>query len=306
MYKNNEIMITGASGMVGKELQNFFPGAFLVTHKQFDLTNQTDVNRLFNCVKGIKCIIHLAARVGGILDNMAYPAEYFDDNVLMNTLMVKYAHRCGIERFIGVLSSCIFPNELPEDKYPLKLENLFEGPPAPTNFSYGFAKRCLAVQIDAYNKQYGTEYNYVMPCNLYGPNDKFDHGRSHFVPALIKKIIEAEDAGKTSITLMGDGTPLRQFMHARDFAYVLKYMIDNGIYENLNVANDENLSIIEMARIALKGTGNDHWDITFSGEEKGQHRKDICNMRLKQCIPGLKFTKLEDGVKEIYELLRSK
>lgn len=296
-------MITGSNGLVGSEFCKLFPNCIKISHKDYDLTNENEVKLLFFKHKP-KCVVHLAAKVGGVLDNIANPAVYYDDNILMNTFMVKHSYLNGAERFIGILSSCIFPNKT--KSYPLKLEQIHDGAPTSTNFSYGYAKRCLAVQIDSYNKQYGTKYNYVMPSNMYGENDKIDPQKSHFIPALIQKIIKANKENKDHIVLLGDGSPLRQFMYAGDLAYILKYMIDHKIYENLNIANDENLSIDNMAKIVLKVTGNSHLKIIYMpNTPNGQHRKDICNKRIKELIPNFSFTKLEDGVKRVYKSFTS-
>lgn len=302
MYKDDEILITGSNGLVGSELKKLYPNAICVTHKEYDLTNENDVKYMF-FKHSPKCVIHLAARVGGVLDNIENPAVFFDQNILMNTFMVKHAYLNNIERFVGILSSCIFPDV--SDSYPMELSQLHDGAPTATNFSYGYAKRCLAVQIDAYNKQYGTKYNYIMPSNMYGENDKLDPKKSHFIPALLMKIKKAVADKKDHITLLGDGSPLRQFMHAKDLAATIKYMLDNDIYENLNVANDENLSIDEMAKICLDATGNSHLKIVYEpNTPNGQHRKDISTKRLKELMPNYQFTKLADGAKAMYNTLK--
>ena len=296
--KEEKILITGSNGMVGQEMKLLYPNAIHITHKDFDLTSENDIKYLFYLYKP-DVIIHLAARVGGVMDNIKLPATYFDDNILMNTLLLKYARINNVEHFIGILSSCIFPN-IVED-YPMVEEVLHLGPPAPTNFSYGYAKRAMATQIDVYNQQYGTKYNYVIPCNMYGKNDKIDDVKSHFIAALITKIKHAVEHDEDSITLYGDGTPLRQFMYAKDLAIILKYMIDNNIYDNLNIATEENLTIDEMAKIALKVTNNEHLEIKYdSSKPNGQYRKDISIEKLKKVIPNYKFITIEEGIKKIY------
>ena len=159
---NKKILVTGGTGMVGKHLQEILPDASYVG-SQFDLRDWITVDSLLDKLKP-DCIIHLAAKVGGIQENIEKPAEFFDDNILMNTNIWKASHKHGVKKFIGILSTCIYPDVV--ETYPMKEEDLFLGPPAKTNFSYGYAKRCLAVQIEAYNKQYNTEYNYLIPCNL--------------------------------------------------------------------------------------------------------------------------------------------
>ena len=292
-----KILVTGGSGMVGKSLQELIPEASYISSKDCDLTNPIEVELLIKTHKP-EVIIHLAAKVGGIIDNINKPAEYFDDNVLMNTLLLKSAHKYGVERFIGILSTCIYPDKV--ETYPMSEEMLHLGPPTPTNFSYGYAKRSLAVQIDAYNKQYGTKYQYLIPCNLYGEHDKFGEN-SHFVAALVKKIHNAKVAGENKITLFGTGKPLRQFMYSNDLAMTIKGCIDKGIYDNFNVATRENISIDEIARIALKACDAEHIEIEYdSTKPDGQYRKDVDVIKFKELFPDFENTKLEDGVRKVY------
>lgn len=294
-YKN--ILVTGGSGMVGKSLKELIPQASYISSKDCDLTNPIEVELLIKTHKP-EVIIHLAAKVGGIIDNINKPAEYFDDNILMNTLLLKSAHKYGVERFIGILSTCIYPDSV--IKYPMSESMLHLGPPTPTNFSYGYAKRSLAVQIDAYNKQYGTKYQYLIPCNLYGEHDKYGDN-SHFVAALIKKIHNAKISGHDKMTLFGTGTPLRQFMHSNDLAMIIKKCLDDNIYENFNVATEENVSIDEIARIALKACDAEHIGIEYdSTKPDGQYRKDVSIDRLKNLIPDFSAISLYDGIKDTY------
>lgn len=299
MYQEYEILITGSNGLVGLELKKLYPNAFHITREECDLTNETDIIRMFDSYTP-KVVIHLAAKVGGILDNIDKPAEYFDDNIIMNTLLIKHAKENKVERFIGILSSCIFPDVM--ENYPLSEDDLHAGPPPLTNFSYSYAKRCMAVQINAYNQQYDTKYNYLIPCNMYGENDKIDIQNSHFITALLVKIKNAELNGDDSITLFGDGTPLRQFMHSKDLANIIKIIIDNEIYDNLNIATNENLTIHEMAMIALKATNNEHLKIKYDNTKpNGQFRKDISTKKLHDIIPSYEFVNLFDGIKSVYK-----
>ena len=218
----------------------------------------------------------------------------------MNTLLINEARKAGVERFIAILSTCIFPDSLPDDHYPMKEEYMHLGPPTPTNFSYGYAKRSMAVQIEACNKQYGTKYQYLIPCNLYGEHDKYGDN-SHFVAALIKKIHNAKISGHDKMTLFGTGTPLRQFMHSNDLAMIIKKCLDDNIYDNFNVATEENVSIDEIARIALKACDAEHIDIEYdSTKPDGLYRKDVSIDRLKTLIPDFSAISLYDGIKETY------
>jgi GDP-L-fucose synthase len=296
-----KIVVTGGSGMVGKSLKKIMPNAIYLSSKDYDLTSEEGIRKMYETHKP-NCVIHLAAKVGGIIDNIKKPGEYFVDNVLMNTLLLEYARKNNVERFVGILSTCIYPDVV--KKYPMKEEDLHKGPPTPTNFSYGYAKRSLAVQIDAYNQQYGTKYQYLIPCNLYGEYDKFGEN-SHFIAALIKKIHYAKINKEENITLFGSGKPLRQFMYSNDLAYVIKKCIEEGIYENFNVSTEENLSINDMAEIALESCDAKHLKIVYDSEKPdGQYRKDVSNSRMKEIIPELKVTNLSDGIKKTYEIVK--
>ena len=242
------ILVTGGSGMVGKSLKKYLPDAMYLSSQDCDLTNEDKVKSLMVENK-FDVVIHLAAKCGGIIDNMTKPENYFTENIQMNTNIVKWSRLTGVERFIGILSTCIYPDKVVN--YPMTEEMLHSGPPTPTNFSYGYAKRCLAVHIEACNKQYGTKYQYLTPCNLYGENDKFGEN-SHFIAALVKKIVKVEKEGGDTLNLFGSGKALRQFMHSDDLAWVIKECLDKQIYENLNVATEDNLTIKDMAQIALE------------------------------------------------------
>ena len=251
MLKGKNILVTGGSGMVGKSLKKILPNATYLSSSEFDLTKELDVIKMYTTYKP-DVVIHLAAKVGGIIDNINKPSDYFVDNVMMNTLLVDHAYKFKVSRFIGILSTCIYPDKV--DTYPMTEDMLHQGPPTPTNFSYGYAKRCLAVQIDACNKQYGTKYQYLTPCNLYGENDKFGEN-SHFISALVKKIVKMEKSGGSTLELFGTGKPLRQFMHSDDLAWVIKECVEKDIYESFNVATEDNLSIKEMVDISLDYCG---------------------------------------------------
>ena len=146
-------------------LQDILPEATYVSSSAYDLTDMVSVKEMMIDFEP-DIVIHLAARVGGIMDNMKYPVQYLEENILMNTNVLKACHEFNVEKVISILSTCIYPDVV--DTYPMKEEDLFNGPPAPTNFSYGFAKRCMAAHIDSYVKQYDKKWCYLIPCNLYG------------------------------------------------------------------------------------------------------------------------------------------
>lgn len=300
--KKNKIVVTGGSGMVGNSLKLILPEAAYLSSKDYDLTSEKGVVQMYQDLKP-SVVIHLAAKVGGIIDNIDKPYTYFTDNVLMNSLLIEHARKSDVKRFIGVLSTCIYPDVV--ENYPMKEDKLHDGSPTPTNFSYGYAKRCMAVQIDACNNQYGTNYQYLTPCNLYGHFDNYENeNKMHFVSALIKKIHLAKINGNDKITLFGTGNPLRQFMHSDDFANVIKKCIDDNIYENFNVATEENISINEIAKIALRACEATHLKIEYdSSKPDGQFRKDVNVDLLKKIIPDFKPIDLYSGIKNTYDYI---
>lgn len=293
-----KILVTGGSGMVGKSLKKILPDATYLSSSDCDLTKEDKVLSLMTNVK-FDVVIHLAAKVGGIIDNISKPDDYFVDNIQMNTNIVKWSRITGVKRFIGILSTCIYPDKV--SNYPMTEDMLHQGPPTPTNFSYGYAKRCLAVQIDACNTQYGTKYQYLTPCNLYGENDKFGEN-SHFIAALVKKIVKMEKDGDSTLELFGTGKPLRQFMYSDDLAWVIKECLDKDIYESFNVSTEENLSIREMAEIALNSCGLKNYKINFDPTKPdGQYRKDVSIEKLKGLLPKFKTLHLGEGIKKVYD-----
>ena len=293
-----KILVTGGTGLVGTYLKKILPEATYVSSKDYNLLDKKDVQRMFSDIKPRK-IIHLAARVGGVHHNIQEPVKYFEENLLMNTFVLQESFLNKVESFLGILSSCIYPNDV--KNYPIKEENLLEGAPHQDLFSYSYAKRCLAIQIDAYNKKYNTKYNYLIPCNLYGEYDKFDPIEGHFVGALIEKIINAKKSRSKSIEIFGDGTPYRQFMHARDLAQIIKMTILKNIFLSFNVATDENYTIKKIVEIALEACNIQNLNIYFDkSKPNGQLRKDIDITNLKKLFPDFTPINLIDGIKEIY------
>lgn len=296
-----KILVTGGSGLVGNHLQEILPAATYISSKDYDLTSESDVKNLLE--DKWDHIVHLAARVGGILENIDYPAEFIEQNLLMNTLLLKYARINNIPRLTAILSTCIYPDV--HDKYPLAEEDLHNGAPQKSNFAYAVAKRALAVQIDAYNQQYDCGYNYLIPCNLYGEFDKVDEKRSHYLTALIGKIINAERTGENRINLIGTGKPLRQFLYAGDLAQVIKFCIENNVTESFNVATNDNLSIRQIAEIALRACALETLQINFdNASPDGQFRKDVSNEKMKNVLPDFQFTPLENGIRRVFEYYR--
>jgi len=290
-----KILVTGGNGLVGKHLQDILPEAVYVSSKDYDLTQSYQVHRLMYKERP-DIVIHLAARVGGILDNITNPVDYLEQNILINTNVLKHCHQFNVSKVISILSTCIYPDVV--DTYPMKEEVLFNGPPPPDNFAYAMSKRCMATQMDSYVKQHNKQWSYLIPCNLYGEHDKYEEHHSHFVSALIKKIHEAKD----SVEIWGTGKPLRQFMYAGDLARVIKYMIDNDVVDNFNVAPDYVHSIEEITKIGMESCGKGDLKIVYDNTKPdGQYRKDVDSSKLISVMKDFKFTSLEEGIRRVYD-----
>ena len=288
------VLVTGGSGLVGRHLKDIEPNYFYVS-SEYDLLNTYSIDSMFDKYSP-DVVVHLAARVGGIVDNITNPVDYYEQNVLMNTNLVKKCHEYGINRLIVMGSSCSYPNVV--DSYPMKEGSLFDGRPPSDNFSYAISKRALISHIDSYVKQYKKNWCYLIPCNLYGEHDKYEEHHSHFISALIKKIYESVD----TINIWGTGKPLRQFMYAGDLAKVIRYMIKNNIVDNFNVAPNFNYSIEEMTKIGLKACGREDLEIVYDKTKPdGQYRKDIDSSKLLSVLKDFKFTSLEEGIRRVYD-----
>ena len=290
--------------MVGRELKKLLPNAITPSSKELNLTNSESVKQYFKDSK-FDYVIHLAAYVGSLHDNIENKTSYFDENILMNTLITKYAYENGVKNFLGILSTCIYPNNI--SNFPIKESQLHSGAPHYDLMSYAYAKRSHAVQLKAYKESFNVNYNYLIPCNLYGVVSKKHEKRSHFVNDLIFKIIKAQKNNQDFITLFGDGTPLRQFMHASDLAKIILFYITQGCNESFNVAPNINMSVEQIAKTAINVCSKKDMNIKYDNSKpNGQYRKDVDTSIFKNNIKDFTFKSLSEGIKEIYELYESK
>lgn len=293
-----KILVTGGTSTVGKHLKQILPQAVYLNSTDCDLTDYTQTIGKFKEVSP-DVVVHLAALVGGIQDNINRPVQYLEQNILINTNTIKAAHQVGTTKLIALASTCIFPDVV--ENYPITEDDIFNGAPTPTNFEYAYSKRCMIAQLEAYNKQYKTDYCYITPSNLYSELDGHKQEKAHYVAALLDKIIEQEYIGGNTIELLGTGKPLRQFTYAGDIADILKLMIENNIYNSFNISNPETYSIGELAQIALEVLGKSDWEINYSNPTlDGQYRKDVSVDKMLKIFPNYSFTKFADGIKKSY------
>ncbi|MEO0041758.1 MAG: GDP-L-fucose synthase [Bacteroidota bacterium] len=257
MNKSDKIYIAGHRGMVGSAiLRRLYAEGYtnLVFRKsaELDLRNQADVLNFFR--KERPDVVFLAAaKVGGIVANNLYRADFIYENLMIQTNVIHAAHVSRVQKLMFLGSSCIYPKLAPQ---PMKEEYLLTGLLEATNEPYAIAKIAGIKMCDAYRAQYGSNFISVMPTNLYGPNDNYDLQNSHVLPALIRKFITAKKSNAPSVTLWGTGTPKREFLHADDLADACLFLMENYNQEGLvNIGVGEDVSILELAQMVQQIVG---------------------------------------------------
>ena len=291
------ILVTGGSGMVGNELKVLLPGALYPSSTELNLLDANSISNYLNN-NNFTHVIHLAAYVGSLHNNVENRIEYFDKNIIMNTLLTKLCYESGITNFLGILSNCIYSDK--NVNFPITEDMIHEGCPHESLMSYAYAKRAHAVQLDNYRICKLVNFNYLIPCNLYAIPSMKNKGLRHFLNDLIQKIVFANN-NNSDVHLFGDGTPLRQFMHARDLAKIIVIFLEKNLSISCNVAPDENISIDDYAKQALEILEMQHIKIKYEMSlQNGQMRKDVSNTLLKSVIKDFEFTPLEKGFRELY------
>ena len=228
--KKIKIYIAGHNGMVGKSIhkyliKNKIGNIITATRKKLNLENFNKVNKFIKDNKP-DAIINCAGKVGGILANNTFPIEFLNENIAIQTNLIKSSYLNSVENFINLGSSCIYPKK---SKQPIKERYLLTGSLEKTNEAYALAKIVGLKMCEFYNSQYNKSYLTIMPCNLYGPNDNFDSKKSHFLPALIKKVIDSERYNNKSIEIWGTGKPKREVMHVDDLATAIGFILKKKI-----------------------------------------------------------------------------
>ncbi len=307
-YKNNKIYIAGHKGMVGsaitRELES--AGYTNLIYKDFselDLTRQVEVEKFFDEEKP-QVVIIAAAKVGGILANNTYRAEFIYDNLMIESNLINSSHKSGVQKLIFLGSSCIYPKLA---KQPLKEEYLLSDYLEFTNEPYAIAKIAGIKLCENYYRQYGSNFYSAMPTNLYGPNDNFNLETSHVLPALIRKFHEAKEDNKPEVILWGTGKPKREFLYVEDLAEAMRFLLENieakDIYENgishINVGTGEDLTIAELAGVISEIVGFKGKINYDSSKPDGTPRKLMDVSRINNL--GWKYkTSLQEGIKKAY------
>lgn len=285
------------SAMLRKLNQEGYGNIVVRTSKELDLRDQLKVREFFNAEKP-DYVILAAAKVGGIVSNDTYRAEFMYDNLMIQSNIIESAYRNGVKKLLFLGSSCIYPKMAPQ---PLKEEYLLTGVLEPTNEPYAIAKIAGLKMCDAYRKQYGCNYISVMPTNLYGPNDNYDLHTSHVLPALIRKFHEAKENNEPFVTIWGSGTPFREFLHADDLAdacYFLMQNHDEAGFVNIGVGED--ISIKDLAKLIrdiVGYQGEIHHDLS---KPDGTPRKLMDVSKLSSLGWKAKIG-LREGITKVYE-----
>ena len=217
--RNKRILVTGGAGFLGRQVVSQLCQAGADLQKiTVPRSHDCDLKTMENCQRAVNqqdIVIHLAAHVGGIGLNREKPAELFYDNLMMGTQLIHAAYQAGVQKFVCLGTICAYPKFTP---VPFKEDDIWNGYPEETNAPYGIAKKALLVQLQAYHQQYGFDGIYLLPVNLYGPEDNFDPRSSHVIPALIRKVYEAQQRGDRQLPVWGDGSPTREFLYSEDAA----------------------------------------------------------------------------------------
>lgn len=297
---NKRVFVAGHRGMVGSAivrlLQNENCTILTVSRDQIDLRDQARVREWFNREKP-NAVFLAAAKVGGILANDTYPAEFLYDNLAIEMNVIDAAYRSGVEKLLYLGSSCIYPKFAPQ---PIPESALLTGSLEPTNEWYAIAKIAGLKLCEAYRRQYGADFVSAMPTNLYGPGDNYDPLKSHVIPALLRKVHEAKRSGAGEITIWGSGTPRREFLHVDDAASAVVHLMK--VYsgaEHVNVGTGEDITILDLARLVCDVVGFDGKILTDATKPDGTPRKLLDVSKLKATGWAPRYG-LRDGLTEAY------
>jgi GDP-L-fucose synthase len=309
--KTDSIVVTGGAGFLGsfvieKLRSRGYSNIFVPRRREYDLTREADVERLYGDAKP-QAVLHLAAEVGGIGANRDNPGRFFYANATMGIHLIEQARKTNLKKFVQVGTICAYPKFTP---VPFRESELWNGYPEETNAPYGVAKKALLVMCQAYRQQYALDAIYLLPVNLYGPRDNFDLHTSHVIPALVRKCVEARDRGDATISAWGTGAASREFLYVSDCAEgIVTAMERYDSPEPLNLGNGREITIKDLTELVAKlsgFTGKIVWDPT---RPDGQPRRCLDVSAAQRAIGFNAPTTLEDGLRttiQWYEANRKK
>ena len=301
--RTDRLLLTGGNGFVGTAIQRKlkergYTDVVVVRRKDFDLTHEADVERLYRDVQPA-VVLHLAAEVGGIGANRENPGRYFFANMAMGLHLIEGARKNGVKKFLQTGTICAYPNLTP---VPFKESDLWNGFTEVTNAPYGIAKKALLVMCQAYRQQYGLNAIYLLPVNLYGPGDNFDLHSSHVIPALIRKCVEARDRGDQEIVAWGTGQASREFLYVEDCAEGMVRSLE--LYnspEPMNLGNGREVTIRNLMELVAKAAGFQGKIVWDSTQPDGQPRRCLDVSRAIAEIDFRAQMPLEEGLRKTVE-----
>ena len=284
--QDKHILVTGGAGFLGKQVvQQLIAAGAKLENISIPRSRDCDLREVGACQKAVAgqdLVIHLAAHVGGIGLNREKPAELFYDNLMMGTQLIHAAYHAGVKKFVCVGTICAYPKFTP---VPFKEDDLWDGYPEETNAPYGIAKKALLVQLQAYRQQYGFDGIYLLPVNLYGPEDNFDPRSSHVIPALIRKVYEAQKRGDRIFPVWGDGTPTREFLYSTDAA---RGIVMGGQFysapEPVNLGTGYEISIKDLVTLIAELMEFDAEIVWETDQPNGQPRRCLDTQRAAQAF----------------------
>lgn len=300
--KKSKIYVAGHRGLVGsaikrKLVEKGYQNIIFKTSKELDLRDKKLVDEFFEKEKP-EYVFLAAAKVGGIVANNEYPADFIRDNLMIQTNVIDAAYRNGVKKLLFLGSTCIYPKFAPQ---PLKEEYLLTGELEPTNEPYAIAKIAGIKMCQSYNRQYGTKYISVMPTNLYGPNDNFDLHTSHVLPALIRKFHEAKENNAPYVEVWGTGTPRREFLYSDDLADACVFLMNN--YEGneiVNVGVGEDISIKELAE-KIKNIVGYQGEIIFDTTKPDGTPRKLVDVSKINALGWKANISLDEGLQKVYQ-----
>jgi GDP-L-fucose synthase len=307
-WAEHSFIVTGGSGFLGRflvaHLHDLGAKEVIVPRKaQYDLRDPYQVEKLYNDHPQASIVIHLAATVGGIGANRDHPGSFFYDNLVMGTHLMEHARRRGIQKFVNIGTICEYPKFTP---VPFKEDSLWDGYPEETNAPYGIAKKALLVMGQAYRAEYGFNVIHLLPTNLYGPHDNFNPKSSHVIPAIVRKMVTAQERNQDEVTLFGDGTPTREFLYvadaARGIALATAHYNDP---EPVNLGSGYEISIKDLAQLiadTVGYTGRIVWD---TSKPNGQPRRQVDSTRAQERFGFTATTSFADGLREVVAWYRA-
>jgi GDP-L-fucose synthase len=299
-WEDKRICVTGGAGFLGtyliKQLQS--RGAkeiFIPTIEEYDLVDGKAIQRMLDD-SNPDVIIHLAAHVGGIGANREHPAEFFYDNLMMGVQLLHQAYERGVEKFVAIGTVCAYPKFTP---VPFREDDLWIGYPEETNAPYGLAKKMLLVQSQAYRDQYGFNSIFLLPVNLYGPGDNFNPRSSHVIPALIRKCVEAKEAGEDHIVVWGDGSPTREFIYVEDAALGIALASERyNKSDPVNIGSGFEISIKDLVQKIARITGFEGDLVWDTSKPNGQPRRALDTSRAKEKFGFEAQTDFDEGLQK--------